>query len=197
MFLLIALFSYLMGSISFAVLASHWAQLPDPRTQGSGNPGASNVFRLGHRKLAIFVLIGDSLKSIIPLTFAKAQGFSEAYLAWLLVAACVGHIFPIFFNLRGGKGIATALGGLLVLSWPTACVAIGTWLGVFLLCRYAALASLAAIMSSLAIVIWFGSPAIQTPITLLSGLLIARHSSNWTRLWKGTEPRVDSSDHPL
>lgn len=195
MLLLFAAASYLIGSLSFAVILSRWTGLSDPRNQGSGNPGASNILRLGHRKLAILVLIGDSLKAIIPLAMAKTQGFSDAQLAWLVVASCLGHMFPIYFHLRGGKGIATALGGLVMVSWPIALIAIGVWVGVFTLCRYASLASLAAIISTLISTILLSHPGIHIPITLLSGLLIARHMSNWTRLWKGTELPIRSSDH--
>jgi glycerol-3-phosphate acyltransferase PlsY len=195
MLLVIALLSYLMGSLSFAILLSRWSGLPDPREQGSGNPGASNLLRLGHKRLALLVLLGDSLKAIIPLLIARSQGFSEGQLAWLMVAACLGHMFPIFFHLHGGKGVATALGGLLVVSWPIACLAISIWVVVFTVFRYAALASLAAVSGVLISTALFSPPTIHMPIALMAGILLARHSSNWVRLWKGTESKIQASDH--
>ncbi len=194
MLLLIAVLCYLMGSLSFAVLISRWSNLPDPRQQGSSNPGASNVLRLGHQKLALLVLISDSVKAIIPLSIAKAQGFGEAQLAWLVVAACLGHMFPIFFHLRGGEGIATALGGLLVVSWPIACLASSVWVGVFILGRYAALASLAAIITTLVSVALLSPLTLHMPIAFMGGILFARHSANWARIWKGTESKVHLPD---
>lgn len=190
LFIFFASLSYLMGSLSCAVLFSRWMGFPDPRTQGSRNPGASNVLRLGHQKLAIFVLSGDSLKSIIPLSIAKAQGLNDSQLAWLVFVACMGHMFPLFFHLKGGKGIATAFGGLLVVTWPNALLGIGSWIGTFMLSGYASIASLLAIITVLISTALFSSVSLHTPIALLAGLLIARHSSNWSRLWKGTESSI-------
>jgi acyl phosphate:glycerol-3-phosphate acyltransferase len=195
MLLIIALLSYLMGSLSFAILLSRWCGLPDPREKGSRNPGASNILRLGHKRLALLVLVGDGLKAIIPLLLAKSQGFGEEQLAWLAVAACLGHMFPIFFHLRGGKGIATALGGLLVVSWPVATIAISIWGVTFLICHYAALASLVAVSGVLISTALFCPPVTHMPIALMVGILLARHSSNWARLWKGTESKIQATDH--
>jgi glycerol-3-phosphate acyltransferase PlsY len=194
MLLLIATFCYLMGSLSFAVLISRWTDLPDPRQEGSKNPGASNILRLGHQRLALLVLLGDSLKAIIPLSIAKSQGFNEAQLAWLVVVACLGHIFPVFFHLRGGKGVATALGGLLVVSWPIACIAAAVWVGTFILCRYASLASLIAITTTLISASLISSPTTHMPIAFMAGILLARHSNNWARLLKGTESKIHLPD---
>jgi glycerol-3-phosphate acyltransferase PlsY len=184
-----------MGSLSFAILISRWTGLPAPKEQSSLNPGAGNLVRLGHKRLALLVLLGDSMKAIIPLWIAKSLGFSEGQLAWLVFVACLGHMFPIFFHLRGGKGVATALGGLLVVSWPVAGIALGIWFSVFIVCRYAALASLAAISSVLFSAGLLCPTTTHMPIALIVGILLASHSSNWTRLWKGTEPRIHISDH--
>ena len=110
--------AYLIGSISSAIVVSKLMGLPDPRTSGSGNPGATNVLRLGGKKAAIFTLIGDILKAVIPVLAAKWYGFDSLSLSLITFAAFLGHLYPIYFGFKGGKGVATAFGCLVALYWP-------------------------------------------------------------------------------
>ena len=119
--------AYLLGSISSAVLICKLADLGDPRAQGSGNPGTTNVLRLGGKKLAIFTLLGDTLKGFIPVYLAHFTSLSAMALSFIALAAFIGHLFPVFFGFKGGKGVATALGVLLALAWPVDCAALITW----------------------------------------------------------------------
>lgn len=140
--LIFMLFAYLLGSLSSAIIVCKLARLPDPRTQGSGNPGASNVLRIGGKRLAGIVLLGDLLKGWIPVILAKFFGLPFACLAWIAFFAFIGHLFPIFFGFRGGKGVATALGGLLALAWPIGLIGLLSWCVILLLFRYISVASM-------------------------------------------------------
>lgn len=182
--------AYLLGSISSAILACKLLQLPDPRTQGSGNPGATNVLRMAGKKLAILVLIGDALKGALPVLLAKYVGCTMSELSWIACAAFLGHLYPVFFGFRGGKGVATAIGGLLALAWPLACTALLTWLVVLIVFRYVSLASIIAAIS-VAICAWWLVPHTAHPaIVLMSTLLIWRHRANMQRLLAGTENKL-------
>lgn len=182
--------AYLLGSISSAILACKLLQLPDPRTQGSGNPGATNVLRMAGKKLAILVLIGDALKGALPVLLAKYAGCTMSELSWIACAAFLGHLYPVFFGFRGGKGVATAIGGLLALAWPLACTALLTWLVVLIVFRYVSLASIIAAIS-VAIYAWWLVPHPAHPaIVLMSTLLIWRHRANMQRLLAGTENKL-------
>ncbi|MEN9917051.1 MAG: glycerol-3-phosphate acyltransferase [Pseudomonadota bacterium] len=186
--------AYLLGSLSSAIIVSKCAGLPDPRTQGSGNPGASNILRISGKKLAIIVLLGDVLKGWIPVVLAKLCGLSFAELAWIAFFAFIGHLCPIFFGFRGGKGVATALGGLIALAWPLGLIGLLSWGVVLFLCRYISVASmLAAIVTFLYVFYRYPFP-VYLPIFLMTILLIARHFSNIQRLFQGTEPKFTQSE---
>ncbi|MBI2779906.1 MAG: glycerol-3-phosphate 1-O-acyltransferase PlsY, partial [Gammaproteobacteria bacterium] len=129
-------FSYLLGSLSTAIIASRIMGLPDPRTQGSGNPGATNVLRLGGKKAAVLTLLGDTLKGVVPMIAASVLGMDDATLALAGIVAFLGHLYPVFFGFRGGKGVATALGVLLGMSWMVGLAALATWLLVAKISRY-------------------------------------------------------------
>ena len=133
--LIFCLLAYLMGALSSAIIVCKSAGLPDPRTQGSGNPGASNVLRIGGKGLASIVFLVDMFKGWLPVIIASYLGLPLFMLAWIAFFAFLGHLFPIFFNFRGGKGVATALGGLLALAWPLGLFALLVWLSVLLLFR--------------------------------------------------------------
>ena len=125
-----AALSYLAGSVSAAILVCRMRGLPDPRTEGSRNPGATNVLRTGDKTAAAMTLVGDALKGVVPVLIAKLVGLDEVTVALVAVAAFVGHLYPVFFNFEGGKGVATALGTLLALNWTAGLLAIIIWLAM-------------------------------------------------------------------
>lgn len=184
------LFAYLLGSLSTAIIASKIVRLPDPRTQGSGNPGATNILRVAGKKLAIIVLLGDALKGLIPVLLAKVFGISGAALAWIGFAAFIGHLYPIFFQFRGGKGVATFFGVVLALSWLLGVVALLTWIIITFVSRYS---SLAAVLTSILLPIyayWLVPHSYMPAIILMSILLIWRHQSNIKNLLAGKEGKI-------
>lgn len=182
--------AYLLGSISSAVVICRMAGLGDPRAQGSGNPGTTNVLRLGGKKLAIFTLLGDMLKGFIPVYIAHFTTLPASYLSYVALAAFIGHLFPVFFGFKGGKGVATALGVLLALAWPVGCAALMTWIVMAILFRYSSLAALVTALL-LPLYIYAGSnPAYLPAMIILSLLLIAKHRDNIRRLWRGEEDKI-------
>lgn len=182
--------AYLLGSISSAVLICRLAGLGDPRAQGSGNPGTTNVLRLGGKKLAIFTLLGDMLKGFIPVYLAHFTSLSAMALSFIALAAFIGHLFPVFFGFKGGKGVATALGVLLALAWPVGCAALITWIVVAALFRYSSLAALiTAVLLPLYVYLW-SNPEYLIAVIIISLLLIIKHRDNILRLWHGTESKI-------
>ncbi len=183
--------AYFFGSVSSAIIVCKLMGLPDPRTQGSQNPGATNVLRMGGKKAALIVLLGDMLKGFIPVLAANYYGLNEIGIALVMLAAFIGHLFPIFFHFKGGKGVATAIGCLLALSLPVACAWIATWLVIALLFRYS---SLAALMASLLVPIyaWYftHSQVYVITIAIMSIILIYRHQRNIHNLLTGTERKI-------
>ncbi|GGC90752.1 glycerol-3-phosphate 1-O-acyltransferase PlsY [Halopseudomonas salina] len=178
--------SYLLGSISFAVAFSKLGKLPDPRSFGSGNPGASNMLRMGSRSLALATLLGDLGKGALAIWLASLWNMGPAALGWMGLAAVCGHILPVFHRLQGGKGVATAAGVLLMLSWPAALIAAALWLGVFAWRRIASLASLAACVGLLPWLAW-QQPELLLPCGLMVALIMLRHRVNIGRLLDGSE----------
>jgi glycerol-3-phosphate acyltransferase PlsY len=191
--LVLVVVAYLMGSLSSAVIVCRLMGFPDPRTQGSGNPGATNVLRYGGRKSAVIVLLGDALKGLIPVAIAQSLAISDAGLGAVGLAAFLGHLYPVFFGFKGGKGVATAFGVLLGLSWIVGLAVLATWLIMAFLFRYSSLAALIA--TALApFYIWgvLHSSALLVMIIAMSCLLIWRHRSNIRNLWTGTEGKIGS-----
>lgn len=188
MFWLLAILAYLLGSLSFAILLSRLAGGPDPRASGSGNPGATNMLRVAGKKLAVMTLIGDLFKGLLPILIAKLLGFSLHQQAWIGLAAVVGHLYPLYFRFRGGKGVATAAGMLLGLYPPAALLALAAWALVFLLTRTSSLASLIATPLTLPLLAW-QQPAALLPACVLTGLIVWRHRSNLRDLFAGRERR--------
>lgn len=186
MFWLLAILAYLLGSLSFAILLSRLAGRADPRISGSGNPGATNMLRVAGRKLAILTLLGDLLKGLLPVLLAKLLGFSLQQQAWLGLAAVIGHLYPLYFRFRGGKGVATAAGMLLGLYPPAALLAIAAWLLTFILTRTSSLAALIATPLTLPLLAW-QQPAALLPMCGLCGLIVWRHRSNLRDLFAGRE----------
>jgi glycerol-3-phosphate acyltransferase PlsY len=183
------IFAYLCGSISSAILVCRVARLPDPRTAGSGNPGATNVLRLGGRVAAAAVLIFDVLKGMLPVWLAYRLNIPPMYLGLTAIAACVGHIYPVFFRFKGGKGVATAFGAIAPIGWDLTGLMTGTWLLTVLLSGYS---SLGAIVSALIapFYVWWFKPEFTFPVAMLSCLILLRHHDNIQRLWRGQEGKI-------
>jgi glycerol-3-phosphate acyltransferase PlsY len=186
MFWLLATFAYLLGSLSFAILLSRLTGNPDPRMSGSGNAGATNMLRLAGRKLAILTLLGDLCKGLVPVLIASAVGLSRQDQAWIGVCAVIGHLFPLYFRFRGGKGVATAAGMLLGLYPPAALLAIGAWLLTFYLTRTSSLAALIATPLTLPLLAW-QEPEALLPMSALTILIVWRHRGNLRDLFAGRE----------
>ena len=185
-FIALLCIAYLLGSVSFAVILSKLNKLPDPRSFGSGNPGASNMLRLGHRPLALATLLGDWGKGAAAVWLAIAAGLTNQQQAWVALAAIIGHVLPVFHQLRGGKGVATAGGALMMLSWPATLTAAALWLLAFAISRIASLASLVACLGLLPWLDWH-SPSLLLPVALMVTLILVRHRVNLGRLLSGTE----------
>ncbi|MGR8934082.1 MAG: glycerol-3-phosphate 1-O-acyltransferase PlsY [Gammaproteobacteria bacterium] len=180
--------AYLLGSISSAVLVCRIMGLPDPRGEGSGNPGATNVLRIGGKKAAAITLTGDLLKGLFPVLLAKAFGVSEAVLLSVALAAFLGHLYPLFFDFRGGKGVATGFGVLLGISLPVGLLVFATWLLVYKLFKISSLSALsAAVLSPIYIWVVIDNFNMLIVALIMSGLLLWRHESNIRRLLAGQE----------
>lgn len=198
----LVLFAYLLGSVACAILVSRIMGLSDPRTAGSGNPGATNVLRIHGKKAAAFTLAGDLIKGLIPVLLAKSLKAPDAVVALAGLAAFMGHIFPVFFGFRGGKGVATYVGVLLGMHWLLGLGFIGTWLIVAGTSRTSSLAALTAAALT-PIYAWFAVPHGVYPasVSVMTLVLIWRHRSNIKNLINGTEkkfgsdaPRNDAQD---
>lgn len=183
------IFAYLCGSISSAILVCRIARLPDPREHGSGNPGATNVLRIGGRLAATAVLVFDILKGMLPVWLAYKLDVPPLYLGLTAIAACLGHIYPVFFHFRGGKGVATAFGAIAPIGWDLTGLMTGTWLLTVLLSGYS---SLGAIVSALIapFYVWWFKPQFTFPVAMLSCLILMRHHDNIQRLWRGQEGKI-------
>jgi len=187
----LVLIAYLLGSLSSAVIVCRLAGLPDPRGAGSGNPGATNVLRVGGKKLAAITLLGDLLKGVVPVLLGHLLGIEPVLLGAVGLAAFMGHLYPIFFGFHGGKGVATAIGVLLAIDWLAGLATVVTWLVVARLSRYSSLASLVATGLAPAYVGWrTGSVGLAVACAVMTLLLYLRHTDNIRRLLAGTESRI-------
>ena len=190
-FAAMALTGYLLGSIACAVLVCRLLGLPDPRAGGSGNPGATNVLRVGGRRAAVLTLIGDAIKGALPVLLARALSESHAVAAAAGFAAFAGHLYPIFFRFRGGKGVATAFGVTAALAWPVALGMGALWIGVAALSRYASLAAIvAALGSPVLVAVLAPHPASMAMLTAMCALLLWRYRENISRLRAGQERKI-------
>ncbi|WP_298832473.1 glycerol-3-phosphate 1-O-acyltransferase PlsY [uncultured Piscinibacter sp.] len=199
--LLAALAAYLIGSLSFAVIVSRVMGLNDPRTYGSGNPGATNVLRSGNKTAAILTLVFDALKGYVPVLlvviFGPAYGLGEGTAALVGLAAFLGHLWPVFFRFKGGKGVATAAGVLLGLNPWLGAATLLTWVIIAAFFRYSSLAAIvaAAFAPFYQLLIWGGGSTAMA-VAVMGLLLIWRHSANIQKLLKGTESKLGQKAAP-
>ncbi|MFA7668812.1 MAG: glycerol-3-phosphate 1-O-acyltransferase PlsY [Burkholderiaceae bacterium] len=198
------LLSYLLGSIPFAVVVSRLMGLQDPRSFGSGNPGATNVLRTGNKKAAVLTLLGDAAKGWLAVMLAayisRELSLPVALLAACAVAAFLGHVYSIFLKFKGGKGVATALGVLLALEPWLALAVAGSWLFIAYASRYSSLASVvAAVLAPLYYVlgggvVWALHPSVAFGILIIAIVLLHRHQQNIARLLQGKESRIGNKN---
>lgn len=185
------LIGYLIGSISAAILVCKVAGLPDPRTQGSGNPGATNVLRVGGKIPAAITLLGDAAKGLLPVLAASAMDAPPLWIGLTAIATVLGHVFPVFFQFRGGKGVATSYGAIFGISWLTGLLIIASWLAISLAFRFSSLAALTS-MVLLPLYLWITtrSTALVVCGVVIGALIFWRHRANISRLLNGTEPKI-------
>ena len=182
---------YLLGSISTAIIVCKMMGLPDPRTEGSRNPGATNVARLGGKKAAALTLLGDMLKGLVPVLIAHALHASPTVLAATALAAFLGHLYPVFFGFQGGKGVATALGVIYGLYWPVGLFTTGIWLAMAVVFRYSSLAALTAILLTPLGFLWLKPDMpIIIAMVIMTVILYWRHRSNISNLLTGKEDKI-------
>lgn len=192
---LFAVAAYLIGSVSFAVVVSRVMGLADPRTYGSGNPGATNVLRSGNKKAAILTLLGDAAKGWLAVWLAQwlapRFGVDETGIALVVIVVFLGHLFPVFHRFEGGKGVATAAGILLALNVWLGLATLATWLIIAVFFRYSSLAALvSAVFAPFFYVLMNGFDWIAGAVALMAVLLIARHRANIAKLLAGKESRI-------
>ncbi len=193
--LLFAIAAYLLGSVSFAIVVSKLFRLADPRTFGSGNPGATNVLRTGNKAAAALTLLGDCVKGVIPVALAvyydESLGLGDAGVGLVSFAVFAGHLWPLFFRFKGGKGVATALGVLLGLNPVLGAATLITWIVIAYAFKYSSLAALiSAVFAPFYYTLLFGPDAKGFAVLVMSALLIWRHRQNIGKLLAGKESRI-------
>ena len=193
----VVVLAYLLGSLSFAVIVSKLMGLDDPRSYGSGNPGATNVLRSGNKVAAIATLLLDAVKGTIAVVFARLMadrlGFGDGTVALAGLAAFLGHLYPVFFRFQGGKGVATAAGVLLALDPLLGAASLVTWLVVAILTRYSSLAALVtAVLAPVYVQLLHGGMQRTVAVAVMSVLLVWRHRANVSKLLNGTESKLGS-----
>ncbi len=182
------LFSYLIGAVSFGIVISHIFSLPDPRTIGSKNTGATNVLRTGKKLAALLTLLGDALKGSLTVGLAQYFELSPLMVGLIAIATLVGHVFPIYYGFKGGRGVATAAGILFMFSWIMGLIVLAIWLGVFFIWRYSSLAAIVAASLSPVIGFFYKIDFYELIATsIIALILILRHVENIKRLIDGTE----------
>lgn len=183
--------AYLLGSVPFAMISSKIFGLADPRSYGSGNPGATNVLRSGNKKAALLTLIGDALKGWVAVFVAQRMGLSDNVIGLVALAVFLGHLYPIFLKFKGGKGVATAAGVLLALDPWLGLAVLGTWLAVAYISRYSSLAAvLAAAIAPLFAALMHGANNLVIIVGVIGMALIGKHWQNIQRLLAGQESKI-------
>jgi glycerol-3-phosphate acyltransferase PlsY len=188
---LLPVFAYLLGSVSSAIVIARLFGLQDPREVGSGNPGATNILRYGGKKAAILTLFGDVLKGVIPVLVARALSADSMVVALTVLAAFLGHVFPVFHGFKGGKGVATAFGTLVAMNGWVGLALVGSWLVIAVTTRYSSLSAITVSVLAPVYVWWFTrEPALFVATGVMALLLLWRHRSNIQKLLAGTETRI-------
>jgi glycerol-3-phosphate acyltransferase PlsY len=182
--------AYLIGSLNFAIITCKIAGLPDPRQEGSKNPGATNVLRMGGKKLAAIVMAGDAIKGLIPVLIARAFDIHGLELSLVAMAAVLGHMYPIFFRFQGGKGVATILGAIFGLSVLVGLLVVLNWYVIAKIFKYSSLASLCSIILLPIYLVIFSDPAYVAPMIIVMIIIVYRHRANISRLINRTEPKI-------
>ena len=192
--------AYLIGSLSFAVIVSRFMGLNDPRSYGSKNPGATNVLRSGNKLAAVATLLLDAVKGWLPMALVQwqgaAYGLGDGALAAVGLAAFLGHLYPVFFGFKGGKGVATAAGVLFGVHWLLGLACMGTWALVAYVSRYSSLSALScAVLAPLYYVLgdrgqWYVDRSVLLMLVLMGALLIYRHKENISKLLQGKESKL-------
>lgn len=190
-FILLLVATYCIGSLCSAVIVAHLCHLPDPRTEGSRNPGTTNILRIAGKKYAVIVLLADLLKGLLPVLLLKWSHFAPDYLGYVGFIAVLGHIYPVFFKFSGGKGVATSLGVLFGLSGWLGLAVIATWLVVAWLTRYSSLAGMLALgLSPIYVGLLMPNAHLIIPVILMVLLVLFQHQDNMVRLWRGQESKI-------
>ena len=185
--------AYLIGCIPFAVVVSKAFGLADPRSFGSGNPGATNVLRTGNKLAAFLTLSGDAAKGAIAIGVAALLGVPDDLLGWIGLIAFLGHVFPITLGFKGGKGVSTSAGVLLALYWPLGLATLGTWLCMAYTLRYSSLSAITAAVLAPVYALLMGLPTpVVIPVTLMAVILLIKHVGNLRRLLAGQESKIGS-----
>lgn len=189
--ILVIIAAYLFGSISTAIIASKLFKFPDPRTNGSENPGTTNVLRLGGKIPAAFTLLGDMLKGLLPIVIAKAIGLDDFWIVCVAIASCLGHIFPLFYGFKGGKGVATVMGVYLAINPIVGLAVLATWLSAAFAFN---MSSVAAMIATLFAPFYFylvtGSGAYGFGLLIITALIYWKHIPNIQRLLMGIESTI-------
>lgn len=184
------LIAYLLGSINSAIIVCRLFHLPSPRSVGSGNPGATNVLRLGNKTAAGCTLLGDVLKGVVPVLIGHLFHLPFASLAWIAVAAVLGHVFPLYFGFKGGKGVATAMGCLFTIHFLLGLSVGVIWLIAAICFRFSSLASIIALITAPIFGVFFLGHASLVPLILMTLLILYRHKTNLHHLVQGTESKI-------
>ena len=185
--------AYLIGCIPFAVVVSKAFGLADPRSFGSGNPGATNVLRTGNKLAAFLTLFGDAAKGAIAIGVAALMGIPADLLGWIGFIAFLGHVFPITLGFKGGKGVSTSAGVLLALYWPLGLATLATWLFMAMTLRYSSLSAITAALLAPVYALLFDLPTpLIVPVTLMAIVLLIKHAGNLRRLLAGQETKIGS-----
>jgi glycerol-3-phosphate acyltransferase PlsY len=191
MFFITAIIAYLLGSVCSAILVCKFMNLPDPRSEGSRNPGATNVLRIAGKQAALVTLIADGLKGFIPIILARMLGVHDFLLGLIAVIVLLGHIFPVFFQFKGGKGVATGIGALFGLNFIVGILALITWGLVIYFSRYSSLAALITFALAPIFILLFSRGSYFFPVIIMTVIIVWRHWENIERLRSGTETKVE------
>ena len=184
------IFAYLLGSINSAIIICYIFRLPSPRSIGSGNPGTTNVLRIGGKVPAVITLLFDILKGLAPVIIARMLTDNELIIACTALYAILGHVFPIFFGFKGGKGVATLIGTLFGFWWVLGIIFVVTWFIVAVITRYSSLSALVATIVASVSVIFTANLQVAAPFLMIAVMILIKHKSNIQRLISGQESKI-------